>query len=347
MSMRAVVSFEFRIRCCPVTTSHLQDAFSSTFPTWALLSSKVSVCTFSADIRKRMVPEALAMTSSGDVEAKTVEAVSALLQEADLLSKQNPKAAVAALRRAVELSSQLAGQNASAEGPRTIGTDISAGSTSGRPLHNQEEVLRLYETGIFSLASLYAREHDANSVRSLLRSSLESFKMLPKARTAKLVRLLVDAVASIPSARDVLIELCQECIEWCIQEKRAFLRVRLELKLAQVYVSAHRFTEASALLTKLLHEVKKLDDKLLLVEVHLLDSELNFLLLYIPKSRAALTAARTNANAIHCPPTLQGQLDLQVIRAFHTCTTALLVWNVFHSILTECTLCTGWYPARL
>ena len=45
--------------------------------------------------------------------------------------------------------------------------------------------------------------------------------------------------------------------------------------------------------------MKQMDDKLLLVEIHLIETRANFNCDNIPKAKAALTAAKTNANAIH------------------------------------------------
>jgi len=71
------------------------------------------------------------------------------------------------------------------------------------------------------------------------------------------------------------------------------------------------YTNCNALLSELLSEVRKLDDKPLLVEIHLVESRLYYDLRNFPRSRAALTAARTAAGAIYCPPALQAAIDMQ------------------------------------
>jgi len=59
----------------------------------------------------------------------------------------------------------------------------------------------------------------------------------------------------------------------------------------------------------LLKEIRKLDDKHLLVEIYLLEAKVHHSLQYCPKSKTSLTAARANANSIHCPPLIQADLD--------------------------------------
>merc|ERR1712158_95449 len=98
------------------------------------------------------------------------------------------------------------------------------------------------------------------------------------AKAAKLIRLLVDMYldmeTSASSARaETAVELCKECITWATEEKRIFLRQALEARLIGLYYDTGNYQAALADGAKLLKELKKLDDKNLLVEVQLLESK--------------------------------------------------------------------------
>merc|ERR1711997_778759 len=95
------------------------------------------------------------------------------------------------------------------------------------------------------------------------------------------------------------VHLCKECIEWAKEERRTFLRQSLESRLVGLYFETERYQEAIVLGSTLLKELKKLDDKNLLVEVQLLESKTYHALGNLPKARAALTSARTTANSIY------------------------------------------------
>jgi len=71
------------------------------------------------------------------------------------------------------------------------------------------------------------------------------------------------------------------------------------------------YYDALTLINGLLKELKRLDDKLVLVEVQLLESRVYHALGNVPKGRAALTSARTSAASVYCPPLLQAGLDMQ------------------------------------
>lgn len=71
------------------------------------------------------------------------------------------------------------------------------------------------------------------------------------------------------------------------------------------------YSDALALISELLRELKRMDDKVALVQVHLLECQVYFAIKNLPKAKAALTAARSAANSVYCPPLLQAALDLQ------------------------------------
>ncbi|KAK9089359.1 hypothetical protein Scep_028441 [Stephania cephalantha] len=94
-------------------------------------------------------------------------------------------------------------------------------------------------------------------------------------------------------------------------EKMTSLRQRVEARLAALLMENMEYSEALSLLSGLVKEVRRLDDKLLLVDIDLLESKLHFSLRNLPKAKAALTTAKTATNAIYVSPAQQGTIDLQ------------------------------------
>jgi 26S proteasome regulatory subunit N6 len=98
--------------------------------------------------------------------------------------------------------------------------------------------------------------------------------------------------------------LSQHIIDWCEKESRSFLRMKIESKLSDLYFKQQRYQDALNILNKLLYELKKKDDKQLIVESQLIESKVYHALENLPKAKAALTAVKTTANSIYVVPML-------------------------------------------
>ncbi|XP_029294127.1 26S proteasome non-ATPase regulatory subunit 11A [Cottoperca gobio] len=176
---------------------------------------------------------------------------------------------------------------------------------------SDEEAVRVKEQSILELGGLLAKTGQAAELGGLLKYVRPFLNSISKAKAARLVRSLLDLFLDMEAATGQEVELCLECIEWAKAEKRTFLRQALEGRLISLYFDTKCYQEALHLGTQLLQELKKMDDKALLVEVQLQESKTYHALSNLPKARAALTSARTTANAIYCPPKLQAALDMQ------------------------------------
>ncbi|KAL8799134.1 MAG: hypothetical protein Q9182_006109 [Xanthomendoza sp. 2 TL-2023] len=174
-----------------------------------------------------------------------------------------------------------------------------------------EAALKEYETALMGLGELYRDQKYPKELSELVTSSRSTLSSFAKAKTAKIVRQLLDLLSAIPNTVDIQISTTKSCIEWAISERRSFLRQNLETRLVSLHMQKQSYYDALTLINGLLKELKRLDDKLVLVEVQLLESRVYHALGNQPKARAALTSARTSAASVYTPPLLQAGLDMQ------------------------------------
>lgn len=167
------------------------------------------------------------------------------------------------------------------------------------------------EAAILELGKVYQTLDQMQQLVELIKQSRLVLGSFAKLKTSKIVKTLIEDFDTIPDSLDCQISATRECIDWAVESKLSFLRQLLQYKLAGVLYKKGIYQEALKLINDLLLEYKKLDDKSSLVEVQLLESKIYHALRNIPKSKAALTSARTSANSIFCPTLLQAELDCQ------------------------------------
>ncbi|KAL0065193.1 26S proteasome regulatory subunit rpn6 [Marasmius tenuissimus] len=138
------------------------------------------------------------------------------------------------------------------------------------------QTLRDQETALVNLGQLYRDQKNAKGVAEIITQSRTFMSSTAKAKTAKLseetLRTLLDYFNSIPDSKDVQMTTLKENIEWAKREKRIFLKHNLETRLAGLQLEVQQYKSALTLIDSLLTELRRLDDKMILTEVHLLES---------------------------------------------------------------------------
>jgi len=174
-----------------------------------------------------------------------------------------------------------------------------------------EALLALKEKCIYAVATILTASDSTSDLQDFLAALRPLFSTISKAKTGKIMRSVLDIVAADPTRVSMATAVCVDMIAWCRASKRSFLRLSMESRLCEYYLAAKRYPAALKLVTRLVAAVKRLDDKHLLVEVHLIESKIHHALSNVAKAKAALTACRAAANSIYIGPLLQASMDMQ------------------------------------
>ena len=179
---------------------------------------------------------------------------------------------------------------------------------------DNEECAKLKESAANALSQLYQEKNLVDELINLQKNCLDYLKDVPKSKQAKIVRTMFDATMKLEENSNRLnssmVGLCNYIIDWCEKENRSFLRMRIQNKLAIIYFKLEKYNDALELLKNLLYELKRKEDKQLLVEAQLVESKVHHALENIPKAKASLTSVKTTANSIYIVPLLQAEIDL-------------------------------------
>ncbi|GAB1226617.1 hypothetical protein ENUP19_0298G0072 [Entamoeba nuttalli] len=155
----------------------------------------------------------------------------------------------------------------------------------------------------------YSSTNDINGLNNYVQK-ICSDKTMSKAKIVKSLFEILDTLSGISNSSHLLISVCEQTIEWAKVSNRTYLRQKLEQRLAQYYYENGQCSKALPLITELLKNAKRTDDKVLAVELQLLEAKVHRKVKNLTKARGAMTGARVDANSIYINPTLQGELDI-------------------------------------
>ena len=72
---------------------------------------------------------------------------------------------------------------------------------------NDADSVKVKEAAVGKLADLYAKHQDASALRGLLTELRPLFAAIPKAKTAKLVRTIIDTIAKVPNSTAIQVRM--------------------------------------------------------------------------------------------------------------------------------------------
>jgi 26S proteasome regulatory subunit N6 len=80
------------------------------------------------------------------------------------------------------------------------------------------------------------------------------------------------------AARQYTLQLCEYLVKWCEKEKRTYLKNRIQIKLANLYWLLEKYQTALEITDLILEDVRKADDKHILVEIELVNHQIHLII---------------------------------------------------------------------
>lgn len=179
-----------------------------------------------------------------------------------------------------------------------------------RDILTDERVMHICENVLYVIVYHLIETKQTDALLGALVRNEAFFSVLPQAKTAKLVRSILERLSQEVKDLDVLYRIFSIYRSWCETKKRTFLRLRMELKIAILLILRMNYTEAIAMLDKLQHEVKDLEDKPLLLDIHLVQAKVSLLVRNLVRMKIAISSAKNIATKINTPTYVTAEIDL-------------------------------------
>jgi 26S proteasome regulatory subunit N6 len=173
------------------------------------------------------------------------------------------------------------------------------------------EDIKKREDSLLKLGKLLSEAKELEQLKILIHDSRPFFSLVGAARSTMIIRNLIELCLKITGGDgNIKIETCNVMIQWAKDQGRVYLRQALQARLVRLLNDLQCYTAATKLSNELITELKKVEDKDLIIQVHLENSKAYYALSSLGRAKTSLVAARTTANAIYVSSKMQAALDM-------------------------------------
>jgi 26S proteasome regulatory subunit N6 len=173
------------------------------------------------------------------------------------------------------------------------------------------EDIKKREDSLLKLGKLLSEAKELEQLKILIHDSRPFFSLVGAARSTMIIRNLIELCLKITGGDgNIKIETCNIMIQWAKDQGRVYLRQALQARLVRLLNDLQCYTASTKLSNELITELKKVEDKDLIIQVHLENSKAYYALSSLGRAKTSLVAARTTANAIYVSSKMQAALDM-------------------------------------
>ncbi|KAM0672144.1 26S proteasome regulatory subunit rpn6 [Ordospora colligata] len=166
------------------------------------------------------------------------------------------------------------------------------------------------ENAVFATLNAYVSRGDYTSVADTIVELKDMWQDLTTARVTKIIKAFFETIPYCEESFEAILNLLERLITWADSEGKKMLRLDLQCKRIYALLKTGKYVDTIDQVGEVMRELKKYDDKVNLITLHVYESKALYELKNISKSRACLTSARVLAVSAYCPSHLQAQIDL-------------------------------------
>ncbi|KAH9411160.1 putative PCI domain-containing protein [Ordospora pajunii] len=177
-------------------------------------------------------------------------------------------------------------------------------------LASKNTTLEEKESAVLEALNAYVSRRDYDSVANAIIGLKGMWQDLTTARVTKIIKAFFETIPYCEESFEAILNLLEALIAWADDEGKKMLKLDLQCKRIYALLKTGKYTDTLDQVGEVMHELKKYDDKVNLITLHVYESKALYELKNISKSRACLTSARVLAVSAYCPSHLQAQIDL-------------------------------------